>query len=546
MVAEANHYSLIDEPWIPCLFVDGTRGAVGLRAAIERSAEIARIEGDLAVSSFALLRLLLAVMYASLGDRFFAAEDWARVRDEGPSAVGAGEYLERFRNRFDLVHPQTPFYQVADLQTAKGEFTGLERLILDVPNGEPFQTTRSGDGLRTIALDEASRWLVTTMAFDPSGIKSGAVGDDRVKGGRGYPIGIAWTGRLGGLYFEGETLWETLLLNLVGAQVGQDEWEGDVPVWEREPLTSAVEEDLEAVGPAGAYTWPARRLRLSVKDGVVDGVLVCNGDRAVPVNIHRIEPLSRWRSSEAQAKALGIPRAYMPLAHNPSRALWRGIATLLPTGNRGKNVEEDRLPSLGAEWLAELRAAEVLPTNHLIRVRAVGLAYGSNDSVVAEQVDQALSIPLVTLSSTDPELHHRVEAALAASEDGVRALRNLAGNIAAAENRGVDGARERAGDRAYTELEKLFSAWVSSLRPDTSLEHVALWRSQCRSLLRELGDELMRNASPIAWKGRSVQGRHLSAPLAEAWFSAALHKAVGEQRTPETEPTHDPKSEETA
>src|SRR5699024_2697574 len=62
---------------------------------------------------------------------------------------------------------------------------------------------------------EAARWLVHCMAFDISGIKSGAVGDPRVKGGKGYPIGIGWSGWLGGLYFEGDTLFQTLMLNTV-------------------------------------------------------------------------------------------------------------------------------------------------------------------------------------------------------------------------------------------------------------------------------------------------------------------------------------------
>lgn len=72
--------------------------------------------------------------------------------------------------------------------------TALSRLVPDVPAGHPFFTTRSGADLKSMTFAEAARWVVHCQAYDPSGIKSGAVGDAQVKGGRGYPIGTGWCG----------------------------------------------------------------------------------------------------------------------------------------------------------------------------------------------------------------------------------------------------------------------------------------------------------------------------------------------------------------
>ena len=88
-----------------------------------------------------------------------------------------------------------------------------------------------------LSFAEAARWVVHAHAYDTSGIKTGAVGDPRVKGGKVYPLGVAWAGTLGGVFVEGENLRETLLLNLVAfdtdnLRIDPDE---DRPAWRRPP-----------------------------------------------------------------------------------------------------------------------------------------------------------------------------------------------------------------------------------------------------------------------------------------------------------------------
>ena len=68
----------------------------------------------------------------------------------------------------------------------------------------PFDRAVAVEGLERISWAEAARWLVHVHAFDPSGIRSGAVGDPSVKGGKGYPIGPGWTGQVGVVIVEGQ------------------------------------------------------------------------------------------------------------------------------------------------------------------------------------------------------------------------------------------------------------------------------------------------------------------------------------------------------
>ena len=197
-------FNLLDEPWIPVRLLDGTIADVGLLELLRRTTEIADLACELATQSIAIQRLVLAIAYRVAPPR--DARDWVRQWDEGAPTEQMIEYLERWRDRFFLFGGRFPFMQVADLRTAKEAVSGLEKLIADVPNGEQFFTTRHGCALACIPPSEAARWLVHAQAYDPSGIRSGAVGDSQVKGGKGYPIGPSWCGHLGLVWLKGKDL----------------------------------------------------------------------------------------------------------------------------------------------------------------------------------------------------------------------------------------------------------------------------------------------------------------------------------------------------
>jgi len=333
-------FSLIDEPWVLMRFHDGDVREVSLRDVFRDAAEIGGIVGEVPTQTFAITRLLLAILHASLRPVSAPVEEWRLLwESEEPLLAMVEGYLEKHRSRFDLLDPAQPFYQVADLSTTSGETSTLDKLIADVPNGEPFFTTRLKSGTDRISFAEAARWLVHCQAFDPSGIKSGAVGDERVKGGKGYPIGTAWAGSLGGLLIEGKNLRETLLLNLtLGGSDGEPFAASDLPVWERDSLGPDEEERGVPQGPADLYTWPSRRIHLAHDREGVFGVIISNGDplkAQLVQGIHNLEPMTAWRRSETQEKTLKPEHhIYMPLTHRPERAMWRGLSALIPQAVR--------------------------------------------------------------------------------------------------------------------------------------------------------------------------------------------------------------------
>ncbi|MGC5410384.1 type I-E CRISPR-associated protein Cse1/CasA, partial [Streptomyces sp. DT225] len=133
----------------------------------------------------------------------------------------------------------------------------LNRIVADVPIGDPFVSSRM-PGVDRLTYAEAARWLVHAHAYDTSGIKSGVVGDDRAKKGKVYPLGVGWAGNLGGVFAEGSTLRETLLLNMVAPAdtVGLSDWDAgeDLPAWRRQACGPGAEPVRRPTGVRDLYT----------------------------------------------------------------------------------------------------------------------------------------------------------------------------------------------------------------------------------------------------------------------------------------------------
>ncbi|GAB3308480.1 type I-E CRISPR-associated protein Cse1/CasA [Epidermidibacterium keratini] len=535
-------FNLIDEPWIQVRKLDGAFETVSIRTALDSAHSIRGINGDSPTQDVALFRLLLAILWRSLTALEKTPNqttpsattrvpddplgEWEEVWGEAklpPDAISA--YLDRVHDRFDLIDPDKPFSQVADLRTQKGEFTGLDRLIPELPAGEQFFTMRTRASIASLPLPEAARWVVHAQAFDPSGIKSGAVGDNRVKGGKGYPIGQAWAGWLGLIVLEGDSLFETLMLNLPLDTTTSS----DSAVWEREPL-SASEEDRDSApwGPVDLLTWPSRRIRLRVEHGVATGALIANGDRLHPRNRHEVEIMTSWRNSPAQAKAQGMDKALMPQEHSLDVSAWRGLSRTLATSPDRTGSYGEK--SLTLRWIGRLQDDRIIPRDKRIHTRTVGVIYGSQSSVIDDVVHDSLDLQAAILGT--PELQTLAVDGVRDAENVARIIGRFAEDLARAAGRGSDTPFAAGRLAAYARFDALYPRWVREIGPDTVVEtHRAAWQVQVRRAANELIRELEASAGPDAIVGREIPDskgipRPLNAAIAEMIAYGALRKSL--------------------
>ncbi len=533
--SNSGEFTLIDEAWIPVLDTAGQRREMSLRGLFEHAADIRMIACELPTQTFAILRLALAILHRSTDGPPGEASWQALWRDQRLPLSDLSDYLDEFRDRFDLLHPHHPFYQVPHLRAEKDNTYGLERLIADVPNGMQFLTTRAGPGMRSISPAEAARWLVHCQAYDPAGIKTGAAGDPRVKQGKGYSIGVGTLGNLGGVHLDGATLRETLLLNLIPvAPNWQRADERDLPVWEREPQTATEEPDATR-GPYGLlslYTWQSRRIRLFGSTDGITGAIISNGDRLDWQDRHLLEPMSVWSRSAPREREQKRTPIYLPRPHDHTRALWRGLQTLLPPPVPSTGEPPQRLSAPVLHWLARLTRDGVVSQDFQVRPRAVSVTYGKQQAVIGEVFSDSLTMNVLLLVEDSPLRTTAVDAT-ADAEAAVRTLRGLATNLVRAAGGPDDnGEADRAAERAYAVLDQVFRDWLAQLGPDSdpATERRA-WQHLVRQVVARIGGELVKAAGPAAWVGRTRADRsgrevHYSSFQAEAWFRRDLAKAL--------------------
>lgn len=534
-----SSYDLTSERWLPVQRLDGAEEELSLREVFGQAQDLRRLVGDVPTQEFVLLRLLLAILHDAIdGPRDL--DEWQELWDGGLPVGRITDYLDEHRARFDLLHPAEPFFQTAGLRTATGETGALDRIVADVPNGAPFFTMRAR-GADRLGFAEAARWLVHTHGYDTSGIKTGTVGDPRVKGGKVYPQGVAWCGHLGGVLVEGANLRETLLLNLIAFDTPgfRADADHDVPAWRRVATSPGQADPVElSRRPAGVrdlYTWQSRRVRLACDARGAYGVLLTYGDPLIPHNFHQREPMTGWRRSPAQEKKLGQAQVYLPREHDPSRSVWRGLAALI--AGRAEGTEQRREAAAVVrprilDWVARLTVEGDLPADFLMRVRLFGVVYGTQQSVIDEIIDDAVTMPVVLLHERDSELGQTAIDAVADAEQAVTVLGDLAAELARAAGAEAEPHKAVARELGFGALDGPFRDWLAGLRPgDAAREQRAGWQRTAHQIVSRLGDELVDSAGDAAWDGRVIQTRQgqaiwLTASRADRMFRIRLRDVL--------------------
>lgn len=549
-----SSFNLLDEPWIQCA-VGEERHELSLRGVFQNLRSIRRLAGDSPTQDYAVLRVLLAIFWRAhrkdallTGARKQTRRWWTEMflaatdGDEEELAELTEPvlaYLEEHRDRFDLLDPARPFMQVADLHTTKGEYAPVRRLVPDAESD--YFTQRAGKALEVLDLDEAARYLVALHAWDYSGIKSGAVGDPRVKGGRGYPIGTGWCGATGGVVLHGAQLAQTLVLNTPAAEVFGRQTEEDLPVWEQDPQGAAPRGVEFPAGPADVLTWQTRRIRLFPEDGRVSTVLVSNGDRIERKN-QFADPMTGYRWSRNQSSKDTV--VHMPAAHSAQRTLWRGVQALLVregamTPKKGEHLSIQPASIAALRELADAEVPGLAETR--IGVELVGMVYGTQDAVIEESIHEEIPLQLGVLMEGSPRLAAlMIEAADATMRAAVN-LGQFAGNLLRAaggtyefQEHVTDGVLQRLGDR--------FRLWLEELRPGVDRQALRdAWFDVVEDFMVQEARTLQRGAGPKAMIGRIDEDRLVTSATAMDMLQGSLRKNLprfrDQERAPQTQKT---------
>ncbi|MFJ2620773.1 type I-E CRISPR-associated protein Cse1/CasA [Glutamicibacter sp. NPDC087344] len=545
----AVSFNLIEDPWIPVQNLDGTLAEVGISELFTKAHQIRRMSNEVPTLDFAILRVLLAVVRQAVGPVEDPLISWGALwRNSAFTDETIYSYLasDEVHRRFNLIDDVAPFMQAPTLETSKNIYDKPSRLIPDIPAGHQHFTTRAGDATRTLSFPETARWLIHLQAYDYSGIKPGALGDERVSNGKGFPIGTGWAGNLGGFYLEGENLFETLMLNLRLPELGTTE-DQDVAAWERSTSTSipargelrslqSPDPDIppEPLGDSDIFTWQSRRVRLRHDGHQVTGVLVTNGDRLLPQNSHVFEPLSLWRDSAAQAKKLGHP-VFMPREHNPARAAWRGLSAVLgnPTTSPSETGARHETPKV-LRQVEQLIFGQTIADSYVFSLNLVGFSYGPQNSSFDAQYVDSLNF-IASLLSEHAEGHRQEALAAATRTDfAIRDLGDLAKDILIAGGNDRPPEQVQVLTAAYFDFDREFRTWLGKVSAHDDTDAIRdQWNQNARLLLTNHADRLMRQASQRSLLGiKSKEETWFTAHTARSRFNARLNKLFPNSSAP--------------
>lgn len=540
-MCSAREFNLVDEAWIRVRYLLGEIKELSLLDVFRNASRIATLVNDLPTQDFSILRVLLAILRRSVMQGLNGDEDPVEVWEglwyaEDLPILQIESYLATWRHRFDLFDETAPFMQVAGMHTSKNETSAIRKIVIDLPDGEQFFAMRFGSGAESLTYAEAARWLIHTHAFDTAGIKSGVVGDPAGKSGRNYPKGKGWAGRLGGVYIQGESLRETLLLNLVlwDSRANEDTLppSDDFPVWEQPPKTPG-NDDREPHGHADILTWQSRRVLLFTENGRVSRVILTNGDQLESSNRQDLEPMTAWRRDERKEKKLRTTPVFTPIVHRPDKAFWRSLTSVLPA----LIPEDSDVISPGViDWVSCLMRSRVFPRHRPLRLRAAGVAYdeSKNGSVVLEIIDDILVANSFLLSSEGRGANSLIREILSKTDDAVCSLGLFARNlrIASGDKDRAGSAKNQSQREAYHELDGLFQRWLADIAEDTNLHEAEFsWNGKARLILLHIADDLMRQTDPAAISGHKISRDKspdgwMTASKAEVIFKRKLYKTL--------------------
>ncbi|MCI9104963.1 MAG: type I-E CRISPR-associated protein Cse1/CasA [Lachnospiraceae bacterium] len=508
---QEKEFNLLEEPWIKVIMPSLEQKEVSLTDAIIYAHQYKNLSGEMATQDAAMFRLLLAITvtifyrYDADGtSRDLREEDeweeeesddeldentvlrrWKRYWKKGRfSEHAVREYLETWRERFWLFHPETPFWQVKDLPY--GTDYGVECLLGNMKESNNKKTQHhfsmmEGEELARLSYGEVTRWLIHLNAYAVN------VKTDKKDPAPGLPTGVGRLGQLGLIMVNGENLFEILMLNLCAQNTDKELWEEPKPIWEQKIRMEQGCDREEFDNLPELYTMQSRRIMLKRnEDGHLIGFRAMGGD-FLPFRDKSNEPMTIWKWKKEDKKA---EPQFSPQIHNPAVHAWREFPTLIDATDSDEKKTKKRIPGV-VQWIQALQKTSLISTDCLITFRMIGMVYGDQMSYTyGECIEDTLTMSINLLMDLNKVWRSRITEQVekcqsVASEAMDRAAYQLCkllyGNIAA-----KGSIKDVMVSQYYFSINGPFREWLVGIKPESDNEEkLEEWERQSYQYARK-------------------------------------------------------------
>lgn len=382
-------FNLIDEPWIPCIDPNGQCVEYGISDTLLKAHELREICDDSPLVTVVLHRLLLAILFRAYEGPSNIAM-WRLLYERGQFAPGdrIDKYLKNWRNRFYLFDDKHPFMQIAGLDlndykqdgaVKRDNSDGLMRLVREAPDkgGRILFDHRIGTERAEYEPKQIARMILSAQSFSGTGVAlAGKVGNQQIK-----PTPCKFAPCVEGLvlWLQGESLFHTLLLNLVP----RDHVVNDKPAWEDDGAVDAAikswERPISFSGPVQRFA-PLSRFIL-VQDR--QSMFFTNGLKTVADSD---DPMKAYSRSDDKS-------AYEAKKLIKDKAAWRDAHTLFSLDS------SVRKPPVSLNHIVRLVEDGIVAKAAQPRANIVGLA--TKQGKVLLWRHERMLVPLGILGSND-------------------------------------------------------------------------------------------------------------------------------------------------
>ena len=217
-----SKFNLIEEPWIPCILLNGKKVEYGIRDVLEKASDIKEIFDSSPVVTLSIYRFILAILHRNF--KTGTIEFWDELYKSGWDKQVLDDYYDKFHNKFYLYDDEYPFYQdISLLKEKKIKPISISKIAREL-------SFKKGDTLFNHTLDgtidfssvQKVKLLLSWQFF-------------ALQDGRGHKVSPLTNGV--SFWLQGCNLFETMMANLNiynSEQPMFSEMEKDIPVWEKD------------------------------------------------------------------------------------------------------------------------------------------------------------------------------------------------------------------------------------------------------------------------------------------------------------------------
>lgn len=526
-------YNLLDEKWIQVASKDNVE-KVSIKELFAGAAKYKELAGDMKTQDFAVMRVMLAILHTvfsrfdSNGDpyEFFEVDEesflqigeleenylddyedalyqtWIDIWNAKEFPKVVYEYLEKWRERFFLYDDKYPFFQVTKEVIEKdaaggGEFYGknINRLVSESNNKQAYFSPKDDAYKEYIADDELARWLITLQGYIGT--------SDKKKVGSAKTYSKGWLYDLGGVYLQGNNVFETLMLNFVIAHNENNNLlKMQKPCWEAENIEKNIElyfhNGIDNI--ASLYTAWCREIFID-SNRTKEDKFACFIAK-LPEIEHSdafLEPMTVWKYNDTDE----YKNKYRPRKHDANKSMWRNFGLLTGVG------EGTRKPGV-IEWLNKLcdisESEELGLYKENIKLCAVSMMDDGNSAswVPIDEVKDTLNLKeRVLVDTEDSGWIIRINKTISDTKKTIKSvLEKFIKVLLEIRKMEKSDVSKYYVEQFYFRIDLSFRNWIESIDIDNDKDTKEIeWRNILKKSMKEYVDELVSNAGLRDYKG---------------------------------------------